>query len=226
MPSEATMASNESEGVDDPKAILPPTILPLSPDEVKERLTLLLELQGVTIDTFEEKLRVQGPTLQIVVFSDSSATHPSSQSSPTTPTGSSTEGLPLYHPIATREAYESDSDSVTKRLTGIPKQEPGFAADADADLVASMADLAIGEEAPKRMDFCPWRMVQNYPDWFIGKANAPRVSSLPSAFRAFFWGEAQILTSTGPAVLRRVSHPSRVGFVRPRYAFRCHYQVC
>lgn len=181
------MASNESEGGDEPKAILP-TILPLSPDEVKERLGELLELQGLTADSYEEKLRLQGLTLQSVRTSDSSTTHLSSHSSPATSTSSSTEGSPPHHATATAtgEADGSDPHSVTNISTEISNQDPGVAAEADVDLVASMADLIVGEEASKSMDLCPWRMVQGYPDWFIGKANTPRVSSLPSAPRPTF----------------------------------------
>lgn len=179
------MACNESEGADEPRAILP-TILPLSPNEVKERLVSLLELQGISIDSYEEKVRPQGLTLQSVGFGDSATTHPGSHSSPTTSTTSSTECSPPHHATTTGEAGGPDSDSVAQTSTEIPKQEPSFAADADSDFVAPMADLMVGEEAPKSMDFCPWRMVQNYPDWFIGKTNTPRVSSLASAFRPFF----------------------------------------
>lgn len=181
------MASIESEGADEPKAILP-SILPLSSDEVKERLGDLLELQGVTVDSYKEKLRLQGLTLQSVRSSDSSTTHLSSPSSPTSSTSSSTEGSPPHHATATatEEADGSDSHSVTKISTEISNQDPGVAPEADVDLVASMADLMVGEEASKSMDLCPWRMVQGYPDWFIGKANTPRVSSLPSAPRLFF----------------------------------------
>ncbi|KAL2107769.1 hypothetical protein VUR80DRAFT_4758 [Thermomyces stellatus] len=158
-------------------------MIPLSPDEVKERLATFLELQGDTLDTFEEGLRLQGLTLQSVgsCLPDSPTTQPSSSSSPIS-TGSSAGSSPI-RAIETAEADRSGTGFSADIIAEVPKQEPGSTADTTADSVAFMADLVIGEEAPRDMSFCPWRMVQHYPDWFIGKANTPRVSSLPSAFR-------------------------------------------
>jgi hypothetical protein len=36
-------------------------------------------------------------------------------------------------------------------------------------------NLKLGEAGPKEQHFCPWRMVKNYPGFFIGKTNRPKV---------------------------------------------------
>jgi hypothetical protein len=35
--------------------------------------------------------------------------------------------------------------------------------------------FSTGEPAEETIDFCSWRVIQTYPDHFIGKANRPRV---------------------------------------------------
>lgn len=37
------------------------------------------------------------------------------------------------------------------------------------------SNFITGEPAEETIDFCSWRVIQTYPDYFIGKANRPRV---------------------------------------------------
>lgn len=37
------------------------------------------------------------------------------------------------------------------------------------------SNFITGEPAEESIDFCSWRVIQTYPDHFIGKANGPRV---------------------------------------------------
>lgn len=37
----------------------------------------------------------------------------------------------------------------------------------------------VGEPAEKEMEFCPWKVVTDYPDHFIGKTNRPHVCHSP-----------------------------------------------
>lgn len=37
------------------------------------------------------------------------------------------------------------------------------------------SNFITGELAEETIDFCSWRVIQTYPDHFIGKANGPRV---------------------------------------------------
>lgn len=43
--------------------------------------------------------------------------------------------------------------------------------------------LAVQDVSPKDETFVPWRLVENYPDMFVGKANGTRVSSLSQSSR-------------------------------------------
>ena len=213
------MASNEDEREHRLRAVWVPTIQPLTSDELNERLASMLELHGETMASYEEKVRAQGLTLQCVGLNhDSSTTVPSSGSSPAISPNSSNEHS-SGGATTTTEPDASDCDFVPEMKADIQKQEPIAVDGADAGLAASMRALVVGEEAPKDMEFCPWRMVQKYPDWFIGKTNAPRVSFCPllAGFLPAHQGEAQTLTSPGPPILRRVPRTPGVGFVRPRH---------
>lgn len=186
------MASNDTEIEHALRAVWIPTIPPLSSDELKERLGSLLELQGDTIESFEAKLHAEGLIRLVGANKDDSSTSPpSSHFSPNTSPSTSTEHSPTSATTTTEpERSNSDSENIFADMKAdIPKRGPSPTVHADASLVASMAALTVGEEAPKDMEFCPWRMVQHYPDWFVGKANTPRVSFSSSGFFAL-WDEA------------------------------------
>lgn len=177
------MVSNETGREHALRAVWVPTISPLSSDELKERLASLLDMQGDTLESFEKKLRVQGRTWQSMGMNhdDSSTTPPGARSSPTTSPISPTETSPGCA-TTTTEVDGSDSESAPDMKADAPKQAPSLTADVAAGFPTSAGDLIIGEEAPKDIEFCPWKMAQNYPDWFVGKANTPRVSFSSSGF--------------------------------------------
>lgn len=176
-----------------------PAVLPPNSSEMRERLAWLLEMEGETIESYEKAVRESG--LRLKSLEDSSITHSGSHSishsvshsvshSPPPPSSSLSPPPPpsakdspdQAAPAAPTEV--SDSDSIADNMKAdTPELNSG--SKQDASLLASMAAMTLGEEAPKDMEFCPWKMVFNYPDWWIGKANAPRVSyrslSLPSS---------------------------------------------
>lgn len=39
------------------------------------------------------------------------------------------------------------------------------------------SNFHVGQPEDENFDFCPWVVVQSYPDFYIGKANRPRVGS-------------------------------------------------
>lgn len=176
-------------GVDTSMAALATTIPSLSPDEFKQRLTWLLQLQSDTIDSFEDKLCARGLTLRSLDLGlelkssiPRSSSHSSPTSSPISPPISSTRSSPGQ--ASTFTGIE-DSDSTTDNMKpDVLGQQPAPTADADAALVALTRGLTPGQEAPKDMKFCPWRMVTYYPDWFIGKTNTPRVSPSSLAYNS------------------------------------------
>ena len=155
------------------------TIPSLSPDEFKERLTWLLQLQGDTIGSFEDKLHARGLTLRSLDLGlELKPTIPRSRfhSSPT----SSSTSLPISSTNNSRRQASvfsqiEDSHSTCNNMKpDVLGQQ--LNSTADAALVVLTGGLTLGQEAPEDMKFCPWRMVTYYPDWFIGKANTPRVS--------------------------------------------------
>lgn len=199
----AAMAAKED--VDASMAALATTIPSLGPDEFRERLTWLLQLQGDTIDSFEDRLRARGLTLRSLDLGlelkptiPPSSSHSSPTSSPTSPPISSTKSSPGQ---ALTSTEIEDSDLTTHNMEpDVLWQQPDPTANADADLVGLTKGLTLGQEAPKNMKFCPWRMITYYPDWFIGKANAPRVSSASLKYRgsnANFNRRVHSSTSTG-----------------------------
>ena len=155
--------------------------LPLVSNEFKERLTWILSLRGQTIGSFEEELSARSRALQEAgVDPESIITRPSPDFSSTASPNSTTQTSPDRITITT-DTDRSDCEPVADKITepDMPRRKLELIVNADASLVASMENLVVGEGAPKDMDFCPWRMVQHYPDWFIGKVNTPRVSWAP-----------------------------------------------
>lgn len=161
------------EDMDVSIAALATTIPSLSPDEFKERLAWLLQLQGDTVDSFEDKLHARGLTLRSLDLGlelkpsiPPSRSYSSPTSSPTSLPISSTKNSRGQASILSRS---EDADLTSNNM------KPDVA---DAAPIALAGGLTLGQEVPKDMKFCPWRMVTHYPDWFIGKANTPRVSPL------------------------------------------------
>lgn len=202
-PLDAAMATKEY--ADASVAALATTIPSLGQDEFVERLTWLLQLQGDTIDSFEDKLRARGLTLRTLDLGlelkpsiPPSSSHSSPTSSPTFPPISFTKSSPGQ---ASTSAEIEDSNLTTDNMKpDVLWQQPDPTVNADAALVALTNGLTLGQEAAKDMEFCPWRMIKYYPDWFIGKANTPRVSPSSLAYRgsnANFNRRVHFSTSTG-----------------------------
>lgn len=71
---------------------------------------------------------------------------------------------------AGHDAWNSTAHPPTAKQTkrGDIKELPSL-----AELDCS--NFITGEPAEESIDFCSWRVIQTYPDHFIGKANRPRV---------------------------------------------------
>lgn len=64
------------------------------------------------------------------------------------------------------------------------------------------SNFITGEPTEGNIDFCSWRVIQTYPDHFIGKANGPRVrTDFVVVKEQVRKSNAQLTQNTGQAIL-------------------------
>jgi len=162
------MSSSESLEIDDTS---PPSL-----EEVAERLRGLA--QQYPAGRFDETLRLAEEMLREEraeegKFRTAQSGHASS--SEDAPKASGSGAGDSKKPVEKARKSKDSKDSTDVVDKNLPEIEGA--------LSALTINLDYGDKADASMVFCPWRMVFHYPEWFIGKANGPRVGVPLSLFQ-------------------------------------------
>lgn len=86
---------------------------------------------------------------------------------------------PEEHAPVHDAGHDAWNSAVHTSTAAQEQQKPSGMDDSSAVMQLDYSKFVVGEPADESISFCSWKVIEAYPDQFIGKTNRPRVCIRP-----------------------------------------------